>query len=336
MNRFFGVLLLILSFGAKAQNDTIVVKNGNVLYGEIKKLRSSVLTMETPYSDSDFTIDFAEVTELKIEKLCFVVLTGGRRLTGYIKSENPNKFTFTDRQGNKTVYNISELVVLDELDEVFWKRISGNVDVSYNLTKANNTSQLTIGGGLRYRGPKWLSSAEINALNSNQDNTDEISRTDIKGELQRTLPRNWYLLGNLNYLSNTEQSLNARYSSILGGGRFLVLTNKLSWGLNTGVNYNVEDFSDETPDRESFEFYLGTSFNMFDFKDWRLKTNVNIFPSLSESGRWRIDYNLDIKWDLPLDFYVKTNLQFNYDNRAASTGSDFDYIWTSGVGWSFN
>jgi len=322
--------------GAKAQSDTIVVTNGNVLYGEIKKLRSGTLTMETPYSDSDFTIDFDKVTEMKIQKLCFVILTGGRRLTGYLRSENPNEFTFTDLVGNKAVYKIRELVVLDELDDAFWKRIRGHIDVSYNLTKANNTSQLTIGGGLSYRGPKWLSSAKINALNSNQDNTDQISRTDINGELQRTLARNWYLLSNLSYLSNTEQSLDARYSIRAGGGRYLALTSKLAWGLNTGLNYNIENFSDTTADRESTEFFIGTSIDMFDYKDWRLKSILNVFPSLSESGRWRVDYNLDIKWDLPLDFYIKTNLQFNYDNRAAATGTNFDYIWTSGVGWSFN
>ena len=75
---------------------------------------------------------------------------------------------------------------------------------------------------------------------------------------------------------------------------------------------------------------------MFDFKDWSLVTNLNVFPSLSESGRWRVDYNLDLKWDLPYDFYIKTALQINYDNRAAAAGSDFDYIWTTGIGWEFN
>jgi hypothetical protein len=336
VKKTFFVFFVVFSIGLSAQNDTIVVKNGNVLYGEIKKLRSSVLKMETPYSDSDFSIDFNEVVEIKIQKLCFVILTGGRRLTGYIRSEKPNEFTFTDRFGNKSTYKINELVVLDELDDLFWKRISGYIDLSYNLTKANNTSQLTIGGGLSYRGPKWVSSAKINALNSNQDNTEQISRTDINAELQRTLTSKWYLLSNLSYLSNTEQSLDARYAIRVGGGRYMALTNKLSWGLNAGLNFNIEDFSDATTDRESAELFIGTNLDMFDYKDWSLKTNINVFPSLSESGRWRVDYNLDIKWDLPLDFYVKTSLQFNYDNRAASTGSDFDYIWTSGVGWSFN
>lgn len=318
------------------KNDTIVLKNGNILDGEIKKLSSGVLTMETSYSDSDFTIDFSEVTEIKIQKYCFIILTHGRRRTGFISSNGPGKFAFTSKEYGIEIFDVSDLIYLDEISESFWSRFNGNIDLSFNLTKANNASQFTIGGGLFYRGPKWISSLIISALNSKQDNTQEIQRTGINGEIQRILPKNWYLLSNLSYLSNTEQALEGRYALRVGAGRFLALSNKLSWGLNTGLNYNVENFSDGTSSQESTEMYIGSQFIMFDYKDFYLYTNINLFPSLSEKGRWRIDYNLDVKYDLPWDFYIKTGLQFNYDNQAAATGSDFDYVFTTGFGWKFN
>jgi hypothetical protein len=318
------------------KNDTIVLKNGNILDGEIKKLRSGVLTMGTSYSNSDFNIDFSEVTEIKIQKSCFIILTHGRRRTGFISPDGPGKFTFTSEEYGIEIFDISELIYLDEISESFWSRFNGNIDLSFNLTKANNASQFTIGGGLYYRGPKWISSLIISALNSKQDNTEEIQRTDINSEIQRILSKNWYLLSNLSYLSNTEQALEGRYALRFGAGRFLALSNKLSWGLNTGLNYNIENFTDGTPSQESTELYLGSQFVMFDYKDFYLNTNINLFPSLSEKGRWRIDYNLDVKYDLPWDFYIKTGLQFNYDNQAATTGSDFDYVFTTGFGWKFD
>lgn len=319
-----------------SQNDTITLKNGNVLFGEIKKIRSGVLTMETPYSDSDFTIDFSEVTEIKIQKSCFIILTQGRRRTGSILPSDPNKFSFKSETFGIEIFNINELIFLDEISESFWSRFKGNIDLSFNLTKANTARQLNTGGGLYYRGPKWISSLNISALDAQQDNAEEIQRTDINGEIQRILPKNWYLLSNLSYLSNTEQALEGRYAIRAGLGRYLALSNKLSWGLNAGLNYNIENFSDGTSSKESTELYLGSQFIMFDFKDFDLNTNINLFPSLSEQGRWRIDYNLDIKYDLPWDFYIKTGLQFNYDNQAAISGSDFDYIFTTGFGWKFD
>lgn len=319
-----------------SQNDTIVLKNGNVLFGEIKKIRSGILTMETPYSDNDFTINFSEVSEIKVQKSCFIVLTKGRRRTGFILPSSPGKFSFKSEAHGIEVFNLYELIFLDEISERFWNRFNGNIDLSYNLTKANNSSQFTTGGGLYYRGPKWISSLNITALNSKQDNAEEIQRTDINGEIQRILPKNWYLLSNLSFLSNTEQALEGRYAIRAGLGRYLALSNKLSWGLNAGLNYNIENFSDGTLSKESTELYLGTQFIMFDFEDLDLNTNINLFPSLSEKGRWRIDYSLDIKYDLPWDFYIKTGLQFNYDNQAALTGSNFDYIFTTGFGWKFD
>ncbi len=336
MKYIYVALLLLIGGMAKAQNDTIKVKNGNVIYGEIKKIRSRILTIETPYSDDDFTIDFDEVTEIKVEKACFIVLTYGRRKTGHIENDVPGKFSFTDEYGTTQIHDISELIMLDTISDTFWKRISGNIDFGYNLTKANNASQISLAGGLSYRGPLWVSNFAVSSLNSKQDNTLDIERTDITYELQRILPRKWYLLGNLSFLSNTEQALDSRYAIRPGAGRFLVLTNKLSWGLNAGLNFNIESFSDETPDRNSTEFYIGSQFHMFDFKDFKLITDINMFPSLSEKGRLRVDYNLDLKYDLPYDFYIKSTLQFNYDNQSAAAGSDFDYIFTTGFGWKFD
>ena len=108
MKQVFTTIFILVVLGLQAQNDTILVKNGNTLFGEIKKIRSGVLTMKTSYSDSDFTIDFSDVVKISIEKKCFVILTGGRRLTGYLKSNNRNEFTLTQENGLVVTYQIND------------------------------------------------------------------------------------------------------------------------------------------------------------------------------------------------------------------------------------
>ena len=73
-----------------------------------------------------------------------------------------------------------------------------------------------------------------------------------------------------------------------------------------------------------------------DFKDIDIKTGLKIYPSLSERKRYRADYDLTLKYDLPLDFYVKLGYTLNYDNQSATGTSDVDYIFTSGFGWEFD
>ena len=75
---------------------------------------------------------------------------------------------------------------------------------------------------------------------------------------------------------------------------------------------------------------------LFNFKDFSLNTRVDFYPSLSEGGRLRVDYILNTKYDLPYDFYIKAEFQFNYDNQVVEGGSQFDYILNTGFGWSFD
>jgi hypothetical protein len=34
-----------------------------------------------------------------------------------------------------------------------------------------------------------------------------------------------------------------------------------------------------------------------------------------------------------MDFYIKTSLNLNYDNRPAVTGNETDYVWSITFGW---
>jgi len=340
LSSLFGaiVLLCLLFYSGQlaAQHDTLWVKNGNVLYGEIKSLNSGVLTMETPYSDDDFTIDYDDVTKLVIERRCIIVLVGGERLFGFLRSEEDKKVTIYSTEGTREGLDLDDVTTIEVIKKKLIKRISGYIDIGFNLTKSNNQRQLNMDGGISYKGFKWIMNAKISSLFANQDNVELTERTSIDAEVNRLVSDKWYILASGSYLSNTEQDLQGRYSGKLGVGRFLSITDKLLWGIGTGLNFNIENYNDSSLNKESTELFISSRFNMFDFKDLSLDTNVDFYPSISERGRIRVDYNLNVKYDLPYDFYVKTSFQFNYDNQPPETASKFDYILTSGFGWSFN
>ncbi len=336
MKRTLFVVVCLLPFLARAQHDTLWVRNGNVLYGEIKKLAFGVLTIETNYSDSDFTVEFDQVVRLSLERDCRVTLTGGRRLYGQIKSEKPGYFTVKPDEGEPEILALETLSSIYPLQDEIIKRFTGNIDIGFTLTKANNLKQLNVGGGAHYRGMYWQSDWDISTMISRQDSIEQVQRTNSTLSLLRLLGERWFLYSSASFLTNTEQALDRRLGLHLAGGNYLVLTNKMVVGAIFGLNQNIERFSDETENRKSLELYLSGALNLFDVKDFRLNTRLDVYPSLSEKGRLRADYVLDSKWDLPLDFYVKFGFQFNYDNQSATSGSAFDYILTSGLGWEFD
>ena len=330
------ILIFCLPLSALAQNDTLRLKNNDFLVGEVKFFAEGVLTIETSYSDEDFKIEFNKVSELIIQRKCLIVLTEGRRHFGNIRTNGAGLAMISLENGLVEKYPLAEVIALQEVDDNFWQRFKGAIDLGYNLTKANNNKQFTIGGKLEYAGEIWLIEGSVNTLNSNQDDAEKTKRTDANLELIRLLPREWYFLGEVSFLSNTEQALDARISPSLGVGKLLISTNKLYLGLSIGFTYNIENYADTTLNKTSSEAFIGSSFKMFDFEDIDLDTGLKFYPSLSEKGRLRTDYDLTLKYDLPLDFYIKMGFTFNYDNQPAIIGNDFDFIFTSGFGWDFD
>ena len=136
-------------------------------------------------------------------------------------------------------------------------------------------------------------------------------------------------------MTDTEQKLDFRLNAQIGMGRFIMRTNHSYWGGSIGVNRNIERFTNETEDRNSWEGYVGSELNLYDIGDLSLLTNIIVFPGITERERWRADFTFDIKYDLPLDFYIKLGFTVNYDNRPAEGASDLDYIFQTGLGWEW-
>jgi len=47
-----------------AQKDSLILKNKDVIVGEIKSLDKGVITIETDYSKTDFTIEWSGIKEI--------------------------------------------------------------------------------------------------------------------------------------------------------------------------------------------------------------------------------------------------------------------------------
>lgn len=335
-HKYLIVFFILIGSSTVAQNDTIRLINNDILVGEIKSMSKGILTIETAYSEKDFKIEFNKLEAINISRKCILTLTNDRIFYGKIRSETPMELTIFLIDGSSQKFQLNELIQLTTVSDVFWKRFKGSLDLGFNLTKANNNIQFTIAGNLDFTSEKWQIKSSINLLNTSQDSVVDIKRTNAMLETLRILPKKWYLLADVSFLSNTEQALTGRVSPSLGLGRFLKSTNKLFFGVNIGATYNIENYEDTNLNKNSSEAFLGSSFNMYDFKDFELNTGFKFYVGISEKGRMRIDYNINIKYDLPWDFYIKTAFTLNYDNQPAVAGTELDYIFSSGFGYKFD
>lgn len=354
MKNFLAFIFTIgIAFSIQAQTDSLILKNKDVIIGEIKSMDKGVLTIETDYSDSDFKISWDGIDQLFSNTNYLITLSNGKRYNGRIKSVNgetieidtydpdnilsirkKKKVSGTeDIGGGKIEVPITSIVYLNALDEGFWSRLSANIDLGWSLTKANNLRQFNVRSGLGYLADRWKANASYNSLRSNQDEVEPVKRTDADFTYNYFLPKDWFLLYNITFLSNTEQLIKLRTGNKVGLGKYLVHTNQTYFGFQAGVNLNNETYFDDTPSRNSGEAFVGAELNMYDIGDLSLLSQVVAYPSLTESGRFRTDFKLDVKYEFFSDFYVKLGTTMNYDNRPIEGATSLDYIFQTTVGW---
>jgi len=330
------ILLLVFTVRVFAQHDSIVFNNGNFIVGEVKTMDRNILKVETDYSDADFAVEWNGIKEIYTKTVFLITLTDGTRLNGTLKSAEPGKIRVKTDKGETVTVNISDVVILNDIAQGFWNQINASVDFGFDLTKANNFRQLSIRSNIGYIANRWQLDGTYNIMNSSRDEVDDIKNTDGGATFKYFLPKDWYPLVSLNFLSNTEQQIDLRTTGKLGMGKYIIHTNKSYWGFSLGGNYNSEKYMDaSTPDRKSWEGFLGTELNMFNIGDLNLLTQLIAYPSFTESGRWRTDFKFDAKYDLPLDFYIKLGYTLYFDNRPAAGSSKTDYVFHSGLGWEW-
>src|SRR5690242_13722177 len=66
------------------RHDTIIMKNGDKLTGEVKKLEQGVLYVQTDYFSGSVGVDWLQVERVESKATYQIVLSDGKRLTGTI------------------------------------------------------------------------------------------------------------------------------------------------------------------------------------------------------------------------------------------------------------
>lgn len=319
----------LISLGAVSQNDTLVLTNGDRIVGEIKKMDRGVLIVKTPYSSSDFKVKWKNVKTITSAESFLVTSTEGNRYK--VEGLNTENDTLAL---NGDVIGINNVVFIKPVKDDFVSRLNATMAFGFNLSKASNLSQLTLDATLGYTSDFYSIGTTFNAVRSNQDNVEEIQRTYGELSFNYFLNRDKFLIFQSEYLSNSEQKLKMRLTNKLGFGKYFIHSNQMFLAGALGVAYNIEDYTDTLDDnRNSGEAFAALEVNLFDFNDLSLVSGVTVYPSLTEKKRVRTDFKIDLKYDLPLDLFVKLGFNYNYDNKPVEGASYDDYVFRTTIGW---
>ena len=297
-------------------------------------MEKGVLEIDAPFGDENFKVKWLSIREIYTESK-FVVSIADKLYQGRIASIADQRIKVFDNDSIYTTCALDEIVYLNQFKQGFSNRFNAAIEVGFNLTKAQDLRQFSLRSSIGYKTDKWTADVAYNILRSSQDNVAPVNRSDGLLNYRRILLKNWYLIGTVATLSNTEQLLDLRANSQLGIGKFIVSSNRAYWGVKAGFNNNLERFTNETTNRNTWEGYLGSELNLYDTGNLELALVFMGYSGLTETGRYRADINFDTKYELPLDLFIRLGISLNYDNRPAQSASETDYIVRTGIGWEW-
>ena len=340
------IILLIMVMGVsalKAQQDSLLMNTGEILAGEIKGFDEGVLTIETGYSDKDFKVEWDKVVSIRTVTKFVIINTEGNRLFGRLVSEkdNPSRVVIEDEKAGFPVMAIDDIVFFKEIDDDFWSRVDFKISAGFSLAKANNSNQFTANLSTGYMSDRYINDLYVKALRSLQTTEDVTARVRrTEGGLGFLIffvrDKAWFGVARSDLLQSSEQNLKIRALTKAGAGNYVVKNNRMNLGLAGGIGWNYEDYSDDDPattDRNSAELFAAAEYTIFDLGDLELNTKVIAYPSLTEKGRFRSDFDFNIEYEFGFDLFINLGFTLNYDNQPVGGASSDDYVFATTIGW---
>jgi putative salt-induced outer membrane protein YdiY len=316
--------------------DVIVLKNGDRISGEVKKLENGDVHIDAGYGENIVIIDWEQVERIESPQRFAVVTSGGDRLSGSIRTD-PEASTqvLVEGQGATLSFEHSELVSLTPIDAGFWGRFGTSVDFGLSLTKANETKQFNTRATVSYLTDDWSLEGNVDSLFNTRQNVEDTKRSEFGTNFRYFLTDRWFAVTFGNFLQSDELQLDLR--STIGGavGRYLIRFNRWLLSINGGGAWTNENFEDPLVSNKNSGEALGAiEFNAFNIGDLNILTLFSVFPSLSELGRVRMNFRNDFKWDLPQDLYSSVGFTSNFDSSPPTDTPRNDYVFSTSVGWS--
>lgn len=331
------VILLVSSTYSwgRPKSDIVTLHNGDRVTCAIKSLYAGVLECGTDAMGT-LRIEWDEIAGIQSNYEYQLRYSDGSRHKGRIEpADNPGDIRVVDGGGALDT-DWLQVVELRPLQKTLKDAMEIYLSAGYDYTKASETTQVTLGLDIGYEKEGSRSALKLRHVTSD---TREESFSSTKLDLFRGFfnerTRHLFRYGNSSYESNDQLALDYRVSVGAGFGRYFIDNHEYQLVSAIGLQANTErDLSGEQ--QESLEGALKLEFATwkFDPPELDVRLTLNLYPSITDSGRLRGDSDLRLRWELYKDLFWDITAWGVYDNQNIGDGN-LDYGVSTGIGWDY-
>ncbi len=332
------VLACGLAWGyARDKTDVVVLRNGDRISGDIVSLEFGILTLKTD-NMSNLSIEWPAVRSVTSKFAFAIERRDGSKYHGVIATTEDGADLRVENEAGAASLPMDEVERISRFSPRFWDRITGALALGFSYAKSSSIQVSSVNFNSSYRSTSIDGSLGFSS-NTTKDSSGKTTNRDLLtgGVMFLQQSRNfWGLLGSL----ERDQSLGIDLRLVGGasvGRRFVQSTYTEVTGI-AGLVATEEWIVDNPTPKASVEGVVGGTWNVFKFIEpkTRLDLGLYVFPSLTESGRYRSTGNLNLTHKFPHDITLGLTGYLSYDNKPPeATAEKSDYGMTLNVGYSF-
>ncbi|NNJ78488.1 MAG: DUF481 domain-containing protein [Xanthomonadales bacterium] len=342
MNRLmcFGCYLLFMLMSctvtAAGETDVVHLRNGDRVTGEIKSLFWGRLEFKTDHMGT-LLIDWEDIQRIASDTGQSVELTNGQRFYGPLEKPDTSDMMVVSTEKGPVGLSVTDVTNMYPVKATWWERVDVSFKVGFNWDKSSDVGKYNLGVDAVYRHPDFISRAGASAEFTTQSSRSTTTRASanlshlVFNEQRRF--RTYF--GNFDH--NEALGLQLRTLLGLGYGWIPVRTNRTWFSTMVGLAVNRERPVDGR-EASNLEGVIGATYEYFKYPTPKksLTSDLVVYPSLSESGRVRAEFNTNFDIEIVNDFFWDLEFYTSYDSEPVTEDAEsIDYGINSSVAYKF-
>src|SRR5262245_4794267 len=331
------MIVVLFETPARAQKtDVVTLANGDRITGEVSTLDRGRLEYKTDDVGTLY-IEWDKIDTLTSSGLFDVGTSDGRRFVGSLRADASRTLVVVQVTG-PVALPMSDVTVIESIGRGFWKKLDGSLDIGFSYTKSSEIAQLNVSSNTVYRRPSF--EARLTGSGTATQTSDEGGRDD-RGMIQMSYLRyrggRWFVGGGAGFETNESLGIRLRSQVSLAVGQRLVNTNRAQLAIGGGLSINDERGVDTEP-TQTVEGIMTfrTSYYAYDFPKTNLDVAFQYFPSLSDFGRQRIQFDSSVRREIWKDVTLAVNVFDTFDSQPPSADADKNDVGVVlSFGWSY-
>lgn len=341
MKRNLLIIFILLQLSVFAQKtDIVVIRNGDNITGEVKSLKDNMLSFKTDDMGT-IKIKWDRVLHIVSKNTFRIELKDGAILLGSLDSTAFDGFVRVLSGTIWTEVKSEDLVGIVKVNQTILGRIDGEISLGYSFTKSSGVHQLNGKFNISYLANRNLSELRSSTILTNQQDSIFTNKSDLILSQTRLFNKNWFSSLSWTIQQNTELGIQKRNLATITYGKNIIKQNRMLLLISTGLAGNNEQYlpntdGTTTPDALDLEAVFKLEFKSFSNNEpeFNIHPYFIVYPSLTDWGRVRTDFNIDLKFELLHDLFFTLTFYNQFDNKDEK-GSSSDYGIITSFGYTF-